>query len=131
MDSPAEKYHFNHWTLDINSRALVTPNNEMHRLPRSEFRAMLHLVENPGRILTRAELLAKMTGRDLKSKTVQLMSPFAASESTLKRIQKHLRSSQPFMVKAIDSVVFLITRKRTHLQNLFSIKKANILLAFF
>tara|TARA_B100001094_G_scaffold322689_2_gene372401 strand:+ start:775 stop:1500 length:726 start_codon:yes stop_codon:yes gene_type:complete len=80
-----DKYCFHNWVLDINSRSLITPTSVMHRLPRSEFRAMLHLVENPGRILTRAELLTKMTGRDLKEhdRTVDV---------TIRRIRKHFES---------------------------------------
>ena len=84
-ESTVEKYKFHNWTLDINSRSLITPTNVMHRLPRSEFRAMLHLLENPGRILTRAELLTKMTGRDLKEhdRTVDV---------TIRRIRKHFEN---------------------------------------
>ncbi len=61
-----EKYEFNGWILDINSRSLVSPLGEGYKLPRSEFRALLHFCENPGKIQTRADLLKKMTGRELK-----------------------------------------------------------------
>ena len=37
-----EQYRFNGWTLDINSRSLITPEGEENKLPRSEFRALLH-----------------------------------------------------------------------------------------
>lgn len=78
-------YIFNHWTLDINSRSLISPNNEQFKLPRSEFRALLHFCENPGKIQTRADLLKKMTGRDLKphDRTVDV---------TIRRIRKHFES---------------------------------------
>jgi two-component system aerobic respiration control protein ArcA len=80
-----EAYTFNDWTLDINSRSLVSPNGEVYKLPRSEFRAMLHFVENPGQIQTRGELLKKMTGRELKphDRTVDV---------TIRRIRKHFES---------------------------------------
>lgn len=80
-----DSYKFNKWSLDINSRSLVTPSGERHRLPRSEFRAMLHFCENPGKIQTRADLLKKMTGRDLKphDRTVDV---------TIRRIRKHFES---------------------------------------
>ncbi|MEF1306577.1 two-component system response regulator ArcA, partial [Vibrio owensii] len=61
-----EKYEFNGWVLDINSRSLVSPAGDSYKLPRSEFRALLHFCENPGKIQTRADLLKKMTGRELK-----------------------------------------------------------------
>ncbi|GGB31078.1 DNA-binding response regulator [Oceanisphaera marina] len=80
-----EAYRFNGWTLDINSRALVSPNGEMFKLPRSEFRAMVHFCENPGQIQSRADLLKKMTGRELKphDRTVDV---------TIRRIRKHFES---------------------------------------
>lgn len=77
-----EKYCFNGWTLDIDSRSLITPEGEARKLPRSEFRAMLHFCQNPGKIQTREELLKKMTGRELKphDRTVDV---------TIRRIRKH------------------------------------------
>jgi len=80
-----EQYTFNGWVLDINSRSLVNPNGESYKLPRSEFRALLHFCENPGKIQTRAELLKKMTGRELKphDRTVDV---------TIRRIRKHFES---------------------------------------
>ena len=80
-----DAYRFNGWTLDINSRALVSPNNEVFKLPRSEFRAMIHFCENPGQIQSRADLLKKMTGRELKphDRTVDV---------TIRRIRKHFES---------------------------------------
>ncbi|RYV00638.1 two-component system response regulator ArcA [Shewanella sp. OPT22] len=81
-----DAYRFNGWTLEINSRSLVSPQGESYKLPRSEFRAMLHFVENPGKILTRADLLLKMTGRELKphDRTVDV---------TIRRIRKHFEST--------------------------------------
>lgn len=81
-DSDVAAYRFNGWTLDINSRSLINPAGVSHRLPRSEFRALLHFCENPGQIQTRADLLMKMTGRELKphDRTVDV---------TIRRIRKH------------------------------------------
>ncbi|MDG3088999.1 two-component system response regulator ArcA [Vibrio hannami] len=80
-----EKYEFNGWVLDINSRSLISPMGEGYKLPRSEFRALLHFCENPGKIQTRADLLKKMTGRELKphDRTVDV---------TIRRIRKHFES---------------------------------------
>ena len=77
-----EQYRFNGWTLDINSRSLITPEGEENKLPRSEFRALLHFCENPGKIQTLEDLLLKMTGRKLKphDRTVDV---------TIRRIRKH------------------------------------------
>ena len=81
-----ESYKFNGWELDINSRSLDSQNGEQYKLPRSEFRAMLHFCENPGKIQSRAELLKKMTGRELKphDRTVDV---------TIRRIRKHFEST--------------------------------------
>ncbi|WED22335.1 two-component system response regulator ArcA [Vibrio sp. JC009] len=80
-----DKYEFNGWVLDINSRSLVSPLGDSYKLPRSEFRALLHFCENPGKIQTRADLLKKMTGRELKphDRTVDV---------TIRRIRKHFES---------------------------------------
>ncbi|MBP2699806.1 two-component system response regulator ArcA [Photobacterium lucens] len=80
-----ERYEFNGWSLEINSRSLVSPNGDQFKLPRSEFRALLHFCENPGKIQTRADLLKKMTGRELKphDRTVDV---------TIRRIRKHFES---------------------------------------
>jgi len=77
-----ENYRFNGWTLDLNSHNLITPEGVEFKLPRSEFRAMLHFCENPGKLQTREELLLKMTGRELKpqDRTVDV---------TIRRIRKH------------------------------------------
>ncbi|QLB12484.1 two-component system aerobic respiration control protein ArcA [Bisgaardia hudsonensis] len=77
-----EEYRFNGWKLNLNSRSLINPEGDEFKLPRSEFRAMLHFCENPGKIQTREELLKKMTGRDLKpqDRTVDV---------TIRRIRKH------------------------------------------
>ena len=81
-DTNVEYYRFNGWTLDINKRSLINPEGEEFKLPRSEFRAMLHFCENPGKIQTREDLLKKMTGRELKpqDRTVDV---------TIRRIRKH------------------------------------------
>jgi two-component system aerobic respiration control protein ArcA len=116
-----ESYKFNGWELDINSRSLIGPDGEQYKLPRSEFRAMLHFCENPGKIQSRAELLKKMTGRELKphDRTVDV---------TIRRIRKHFesrrirrKSSPPFTVKATVSAATcrnnsILTKKRRNMR---------------
>lgn len=79
------EYRFNGWILKVNSRSLESPQNEEFKLPRSEFRALLHFCQNPGVIQTRADLLKQMTGRELKphDRTVDV---------TIRRIRKHFES---------------------------------------
>lgn len=95
-NSDVENYQFNGWTLDIHSRALIAPNGEIIKLPRSEFRALLHFCENPGKVQSREDLLKKMTGRELKphDRTVDV---------TIRRIRKHFEtySDNPEMIVTI------------------------------
>jgi two-component system aerobic respiration control protein ArcA len=94
--SSVEKYKFNGWVLDINSRSLVNPYGECYKLPLSEFRALLHFCKNPGKVQTRADLLKKMTGRELKphDRTVDV---------TIRRICKYfeLVSGTPEIIATI------------------------------
>lgn len=80
--SEIESYRFNGRILDINSHSLISPEGEVNKLPRSEFRALLHFCQHPGKIQTREDLLKKMTGRELKphDRTVDV---------TIRRIRKH------------------------------------------
>ncbi|WP_016954285.1 two-component system response regulator ArcA [Catenovulum sp. SX2] len=76
------EYRFNGWVLDCDSRSLVSPSEEAIRLPKSEYRALKLLLDNPGKILTREQLIKEMTGRELKpnDRTVDV---------TIRRLRKH------------------------------------------
>lgn len=77
-----DRYSFNDWVLEINSRCLISPSGQSFKLPRSEFRAMQLFCEQPGKIHSRADLLKRMTNRELKThdRTVDV---------TIRRIRKH------------------------------------------
>lgn len=79
------EYRFNGWILDCDSRSLVSPHQESMRLPKSEYRALQLLLDNPGKILTREQLIKEMTGRELKpnDRTVDV---------TIRRLRKHFES---------------------------------------
>ncbi len=79
------EYKFNGWVLDCDSRSLISPNQESMRLPKSEYRALQLLLDNPGKILTREQLIKEMTGRELKpnDRTVDV---------TIRRLRKHFES---------------------------------------
>ena len=84
-DDLPSKVKFNGWTLDGDSRSLISPSNAEFRLPRSEFRALHLFLSNPGKILTREQLIMEMTGRELRpnDRTVDV---------TIRRIRKHFES---------------------------------------
>ncbi|MBT0586892.1 two-component system response regulator ArcA [Alteromonas oceanisediminis] len=84
-DDLPSRVSFNGWTLDGDSRSLISPNGHEFRLPRSEFRALHLFLSNPGKILTREQLIMEMTGRELRpnDRTVDV---------TIRRIRKHFES---------------------------------------
>ncbi len=90
-------YKFNGWELDCDSRALVSPSGESIRLPKSEYRALKLLLDNPGKIMTREQLIKEMTGRELKQndRTVDV---------TIRRLRKHFEedsSNSPELISTI------------------------------
>ncbi len=68
-DDLPSRVSFNGWTLDGDSRSLISPNGKEFRLPRSEFRALHLFLSNPGKILTREQLIMEMTGREQSDPT--------------------------------------------------------------
>lgn len=76
---------FNGWTLDENSRNLTSPTGVARRLPKGEYRALRLMLDTPGKIFTREQLIRHMTGRDLRpnDRTVDV---------TIRRIRKHFES---------------------------------------
>ena len=84
-DDLPSRVSFNGWTLDGDSRSLISPSGKEFRLPRSEVRALHLFLSNPGKILTREQLIMEMTGRELRpnDRTVDV---------TIRRIRKHFES---------------------------------------
>ncbi len=76
---------FNGWTLDENSRNLTSPTGMARRLPKGEYRALRLMLDTPGKIFTREQLIRHMTGRELRpnDRTVDV---------TIRRIRKHFES---------------------------------------
>jgi two-component system aerobic respiration control protein ArcA len=93
-DDLPSRVGFNGWILDSDSRSLISPSSKEFRLPRSEFRALHLFLNNPGKILTREQLIMEMTGRELRpnDRTVDV---------TIRRIRKHFESE----VNADDLIV--------------------------
>lgn len=84
------------WILEIDSHRLVSPEGDSRKLPRSEFRALLHFCENAGKLQSREELLRVMTGRELRphDRTVDV---------TVRRIRRHFEN-HPKMREIIATV---------------------------
>jgi len=77
---------FNQWTINGNSREMISPNGDVLAIPRGEYRALRLLIKNAGQIVTRQELIKEMTGRDLRNndRTVDV---------TIRRLRKHFESN--------------------------------------
>ncbi len=91
-----ENYCFNGWVLNLNSHTLIDPEKNEFKLPRSEFRIMVHFCKNPGKLQSREELLRVMTGRELKpqDRTVDV---------TIRRIRKRFEDhpNTPEMISTV------------------------------
>lgn len=76
---------FNGWEIDENSRCLTSPAGDSKRLPKGEYRALRLMLDSPGRIFSREQLIKQMTGRELRAndRTVDV---------TIRRIRKHFES---------------------------------------
>lgn len=59
-----ELYEFEGWTLDIGRRDLKDPDGEHCELTTAEFNLLCILVERPGRVLSRDELMDILKGHD-------------------------------------------------------------------
>lgn len=55
---------FEGWSLDLNKRELMTPNNEVQPLSAGEFHLLLALIENSGKVMTRDQLMNKIRNRE-------------------------------------------------------------------
>lgn len=78
---------FNGWELDENSRCLTSPDGDTKRLPKGEYRALRLMLDAPGKIFSREQLIKHMTGRELRAndRTVDV---------TIRRIRKHFESHE-------------------------------------
>jgi len=64
-DEPVKR--FAGWSLNIPRRTLTSPNGEDVRLTRFEFELLATLSKNPGRVLSRDNLIDHVSGRDRAS----------------------------------------------------------------
>ena len=58
------KRSFEGWTLDLNKRELVTPQNDVQPLSAGEFHLLLALIENAGQVMTRDQLMNRIRNRE-------------------------------------------------------------------
>jgi two-component system, OmpR family, aerobic respiration control protein ArcA len=93
--SAAEKYEFKGWILDSNSHDLTSPSGQTTRLPRAEYRMLQYFCEHAKLLVTRADLMLFMMGRDLKEhdRTVDV---------TIRKLRRHLEEDDAqFLIETI------------------------------
>jgi len=99
---PAEKqpvYEFDGWTLDISRRELKDPRGKRCELTTAEFNLLSILVERPGRVLSRDELMDLLKGHD--------WTPLDRSiDGLVARLRKKIErgSESPQLVKTVRGV---------------------------
>ncbi|MCP5419841.1 MAG: response regulator [Gammaproteobacteria bacterium] len=59
-----QRYRFAGWTLDVNTRHLISPQNVVIPLGSREYRLLCVFLEQPNRVLTRDQLLDLTQGRE-------------------------------------------------------------------
>jgi len=102
--SPAEKsrrFEFEGWVLDAGRRALVNPEGKDCELTTAEFNLLLLLVERPGRVLSRDELMDLLKGHD--------WTPLDRSiDGLVARLRKKIeRGEVPQLVKTVRGVGYV------------------------
>jgi len=58
------KRTFAGWSLDLNKRELITPDEQVQPLSAGEFHLLLALIEEAGQVLTRDHLMNKIRNRE-------------------------------------------------------------------
>jgi two-component system torCAD operon response regulator TorR len=58
------KRTFEGWSLDLNKRQLVTPDDKIQALSAGEFHLLIALIDNAGEVMTRDQLMNKIRNRE-------------------------------------------------------------------
>jgi DNA-binding response OmpR family regulator len=103
LSTGGERYGFDGWTLDMGRRALVTPEGAPCELTTAEFNLLGVLVERPGRVLSRDELMDLLKGHD--------WTPFDRSiDGLVARLRKKIeRGETPQLVKTVRGVGYVFS----------------------
>jgi DNA-binding response OmpR family regulator len=93
------RYAFDGWSLDIARRELKDPEDQLCELTTAEFNLLVILVERPGRVLSRDELMDLLKGHD--------WTPLDRSiDGLVARLRKKIErgSDSPQLVKTVRGV---------------------------
>lgn len=97
----APRYSFDGWMLDETRRELKTPEGDLCELTTAEFNLLVVLVERPGRVLSRDELMDLLKGHD--------WTPLDRSiDGLVARLRKKIeRGECPQLVKTVRGVGYV------------------------
>jgi two-component system OmpR family response regulator len=95
------RYAFDGWMLDVGRRELKTPEGTLCELTTAEFNLLAVLVERPGRVLSRDELMDLLKGHD--------WTPLDRSiDGLVARLRKKIeRGEYPQLVKTVRGVGYV------------------------
>ncbi|MGN6390550.1 MAG: response regulator [Burkholderiaceae bacterium] len=101
---PARRLRFAGWTLDLEARHLVGPDEVVVPLSYGEFRLLRTLAENPNRVLSREHLLDAFSDRPLNpsDRTVDVM---------ISRLRRRMRddAAEAELIRTVRSEGYLLS----------------------
>lgn len=99
--SEGPRFEFDGWQLDASRRALKTPEGQDRELTTAEFNLLLLLLERPGRVLSRDELMDLLKGPD--------WTPLDRSiDGLVARLRKKIeRGEVPQLVKTVRGIGYV------------------------
>jgi len=101
LSDNSPRYTFDGWTLDMGRRALTAPDGAPCELTTAEFNLLAILIERPGRVLSRDELMDLLKGHD--------WTPLDRSiDGLVARLRKKIeRGECPQLVKTVRGVGYV------------------------
>jgi len=107
-DNQPAMYAFKRWSLDLNSRELISPQDVLVPLSAGEYQLLVAFVTHPQRVLTRDQLLDLARGRQAQ--------PFdRAIDVQVSRLRRKIESdpANPILIKTVRSGGYMFTPKVT------------------
>jgi len=103
---PEKRFTFDGWTFDTRTRALHSPQGAAIALSTAEFHLLWVLLENPGRVLSRDQLL------DLTQRAEHVMFD-RSIDSQISRLRKKLETDprRPSLLKTIRGGGYMLAAK--------------------
>jgi DNA-binding response OmpR family regulator len=100
-EEKSRRFEFDGWKLDAGRRTLVSPEGNDCELTTAEFNLLMVLIERPGRVLSRDELMDLLKGHD--------WTPLDRSiDGLVARLRKKIeRGEVPQMVKTVRGVGYV------------------------